>query len=167
MQFGFYCETPCSSVGLCMTYSEVYCGISSQGLGSFSRVLQSKVQLSPAERKADKMSGRISLTLEASEMFLSLHMVFSLKRAAVVWAILEIISSFDPSLEMIILLTSDFLSCSLFGSHLGCLSSFSSCLDHSPFCTLWWLHQDGLPGRKLLLPLLYLHQCHQPSITSS
>ena len=39
--------------------------------------------------------------LEASEMFLSLHMIFSLERAAVVWAILERISGFDPSLEMI------------------------------------------------------------------
>ena len=46
------------------------------------------------------MSVRISLTLEASEMFLSLHMI-SLERAAVVWAILERISGFDPSLEMI------------------------------------------------------------------
>ena len=41
------------------------------------------------------------LTLEASEIFLSLHMIFSLERAAVVWAILERISGFDPSLEMI------------------------------------------------------------------
>ena len=47
------------------------------------------------------MSVRISLTLEASEMFLSFHMIFSLERAAVVWAILERISGFDPSLEMI------------------------------------------------------------------
>ena len=46
------------------------------------------------------MSVRISLTLEASEMFLSLHMMSSLERAAVVWAILERISGFDPSLEM-------------------------------------------------------------------
>ena len=51
-------------------------------------------------RKVDKMSVHISLTLEASEMFLSLHMIFSLERAAVVWAILERISDFDPSLEM-------------------------------------------------------------------
>ena len=34
-------------------------------------------------------------------MFLSLHMIFSLERAAAVWAILERISGFDPSLEMI------------------------------------------------------------------
>ena len=34
-------------------------------------------------------------------MFLSLHMIFSLEKAAVVWAILERISGFDPSLEMI------------------------------------------------------------------
>ena len=34
-------------------------------------------------------------------MFLSLHMIFSLERAAVVWAFQERISGFDPSLEMI------------------------------------------------------------------
>ena len=112
------------------------------------------------------MSVHISLTLEASEMFLSLHMIFSLERAAVVWAILERISDFDPSLEMIalsiayiftlpqgtwsfsLLLASGLLSWSLFGSHLGCLSSFLSCLDRSPFCpvilpyvlkTIWWM----------------------------
>ena len=34
-------------------------------------------------------------------MFLYLHMIFSLERAAVVWAILERISGFYPSLEMI------------------------------------------------------------------
>ena len=45
------------------------------------------------------MSVRISLTLEASKMFLSLHMIFSLERAAVVCAILERISDFDPSFE--------------------------------------------------------------------
>ena len=48
------------------------------------------------------MSVCISLTLEASEMFLFLHMTFSLERAAVVvvvWAILERISGFDPSLR--------------------------------------------------------------------
>ena len=44
----------------------------------------------------------ISLTLEASEMFLSLHMIFSLERAAFVWAIRERISGFDPSLEMML-----------------------------------------------------------------
>ena len=32
------------------------------------------------------MSIRINLALEASEMFLSRHMIFSLERAAVVWA---------------------------------------------------------------------------------
>ena len=46
------------------------------------------------------MSVRISLTLEASEMFLSLNMIFTLERAAVVWAILERIAGFDPSLEI-------------------------------------------------------------------
>ena len=43
----------------------------------------------------------ITLTLEASDMFLSLHMIFSLERAAVVWTILERISGFDSSLEII------------------------------------------------------------------
>ena len=52
-------------------------------------------------KQVDKMSVRINLTLEASEMFLSLHMIFSLERAAVVWDILERISGFDPLLEMI------------------------------------------------------------------
>ena len=47
------------------------------------------------------MSVRISLTVEASEMFLSLHMIFSLERAAIVWTLLERTSGFDPSLEMI------------------------------------------------------------------
>ena len=47
------------------------------------------------------MSVRISLTLEASGMFLSHHMIFSQERVAVVWAILERISGFDPSLEML------------------------------------------------------------------
>ena len=47
------------------------------------------------------MSVHISLTLEASEMFLSLHMIFSLESAALVWDILERILGFDPSLETI------------------------------------------------------------------
>ena len=47
------------------------------------------------------MSVRISLTLEASEIILYRHMIFSLERAAVVWAILERMPGFDPSLEMI------------------------------------------------------------------
>ena len=34
-------------------------------------------------------------------MFLSFHMIFSLERPAAVWAILERMSGFDPSLEMI------------------------------------------------------------------
>ena len=71
-------------------------------LRSFSRFLLIKVQLSQALRKVDKMNVRISLTLEASEIFLSLHMIFSLERAAVAWTILERISGFEPSLEMIV-----------------------------------------------------------------
>ena len=81
-------------------------------------------------------------------MFLFFHMIFSIARAAVVWAILERISGFDPSLEMIaqgtwsspLLLASDLLSWPLFESHLGCLSSLLSYLDRSPFCTLWWFY---------------------------
>ena len=59
-----------------------------------------KVHLSHAYMKVDKMSVRISLALEAREMFLSLHIVSSLERAAVVWATLENISGLDPALEM-------------------------------------------------------------------
>ena len=44
--------------------------------------------------EVDKMSVHISLILEASEVFLSLHMIFSLERAAVDRAILEKISRF-------------------------------------------------------------------------
>ena len=56
-----------------------------------------RVQLSHAYGKVDKMSFCISLALEAREMFFSLHIGFSLKVAAVDWAILESISVFEPS----------------------------------------------------------------------
>ena len=93
----------CSSHCLCRKCSEVSYCISSQGPGSFFESSAVKLQLSRAQRKVDKMSVRISLTLEASEMLLSLHMIFSLERAAAVCAILESILGFDPSLEMIAL----------------------------------------------------------------
>ena len=44
---------------------------------------------------------------------------------------------------------------------MGYLSSPLSCLDRSPFCSLWWLYQDGLPGCQLLL--LHLQQGHLQS----
>ena len=44
----------------------------------------------------------LSLTLEASDMFLSLHTILRLEGAAVFRAIVEKISGFDPSLEMIV-----------------------------------------------------------------
>ena len=87
------------------------------------------------------------------------HMISSLNRGAVVCAILERISGFDPLLEMIdprylkFSTASDLLSSSFFGKHLVCLSSLSSCLDQSPFYTLWWLYQSGC---QLLFPLLNL-----------
>ena len=95
---GFCCKPSRSSHGLCRKCSEVSYSISYQGLGSFSRYLLSR---SSSHRHKGRWISCISLTLEASEMFLSLHMIFSLERAAVVWAILERISDFDPSLEMI------------------------------------------------------------------
>ena len=55
----------------------------------------------PSLHQGPALTVHISLTLEASEMFLPLHMIFSLETAAVVWAILERISGFDPSLEVI------------------------------------------------------------------
>ena len=51
------------------------------------------------------------------------------------------------SSPLLLHVASDLLSWSLFGSHLSCLSSVLSCLGRSPFCTLWWLYRDGLPGR--------------------
>ena len=130
-----------------------------------------KIQLSQAQRNVDKMSVRISLTLEASEMFLSLHMIFSLERAAVVCAILERISTFYPSLEMIAQRYLKFSTSSSLWPFIlislwkpfGLLSSLLSCLDRSPFCTLWWFYQDGLSGRQPLLPVLHLRQCHLQS----
>ena len=65
---GLCCEPPRSSHGLCRKYSEV----SYQGFGSFSRVLRSM------SRKVGKIVGRISLTLEASEMFVYRHMIFNI-----------------------------------------------------------------------------------------
>ena len=79
------------------------------------------------------MSVRIGLTLEASEMFLSLHMIFSLERAAtVVRAILERILDFDPSLEMELIKKNSF-------SHIGQESPFlwlSEILLSRPACLI-------------------------------
>ena len=47
------------------------------------------------------ISERISPILEAMEMFLSFQMTFSLVTAAVVWAVLESTSGFDPSSDTI------------------------------------------------------------------
>ena len=52
-------------------------------------------QLSCAYRKVDKMSIRVSLALEAREMFLTLHIGFSLERANFVCAFEESISGLD------------------------------------------------------------------------
>ena len=92
---GFCCKPPRSSHGLCGKYSEVFyiASFSSQGLGSFSRVLLSR-------SSSHRYKGKWIRWASASKMFLSLHMIFSLERAAV-WAILERILGFDPSLEMI------------------------------------------------------------------
>ena len=49
----------------------------------------------------DNMNINISLTFEASEMFLSFCITFTLQRAAVVWEILEMFSGLNPLLEMI------------------------------------------------------------------
>ena len=48
----------------------------------------------------DKMSVCIRLTVEESEIILSLHMIPSLERAAAVYSILERTFGFDPSLKM-------------------------------------------------------------------
>ena len=91
---GFWCEPSRSSHGRCRKWHLI----------STSCILLSSSHSrsgSQTQSKAAKMSVRISLTLETSEMFLFLHMSFSLERAADVWAILERISGFDPLLSMI------------------------------------------------------------------
>ena len=112
--------------------------ISSQGLGSFVDFCCQGPALRGI-KKVDKISVRISLTFEASEMNLSLHMIFNLERA--LCAILERISGLDPSLEMtapryLKFFTSSslwpFILISLW-KLLGCLSSLLSCLGRSPF----------------------------------
>ena len=55
-----------------------------------------RVHVSHTHRNIDT-SDRISLILDRRVMFLSFHIGFSLVIAAVVWAILEIISGLDPS----------------------------------------------------------------------
>ena len=88
---GFCCEPPRSSHGLCRKY------IASRLKGLDPWKYR---QFSQAQRKVDKMSVHINFTLEARGKFFSLHMIFSLKRAAVIWAIQERISGFDHSSEM-------------------------------------------------------------------
>ena len=56
-----------------------------------------RVHVSHAYRNIDTTSDPISLILDQRMMFLSFHIGFSLVIAAVVCAILEIISGFDPS----------------------------------------------------------------------
>ena len=56
-----------------------------------------RVHVSQAYRKIEMTKDRISLILELSAMFLSFHMVLSFVNAPIVWAILDIISCFDPS----------------------------------------------------------------------
>ena len=56
-----------------------------------------RVHVSHAYRNIDTTSDRISLILDRRVMFLSFHIGFSFVIAAVVWAILKVISSLDPS----------------------------------------------------------------------
>ena len=56
-----------------------------------------RVHVSQAYRKIEMTKDHISLILELSAMFLSFHMALSFVNAPIVWAILDIISCFDPS----------------------------------------------------------------------
>ena len=106
-------------------------------------------------------------------MFLSLHMIFSLERAAVVWAILERMSGFDTSLWMIAQRYLKFsISSSLWPFILISLwkpfGVFVITLVLSGPISILYLvvvvsYRDGVPGRQLLLPLLHLRQCHLQS----
>ena len=116
-----------------------------------------RVQLSRAYiyRKVDKMSVRISLALEAREMFLSLHKGFSLERANVVWAILESISGLDSSSAMTdpryLKLFIPYLGISLDPS--GLFVIILSGQVQPPSCTLYRLYPYWLQCHQLLLPL--------------
>ena len=59
-----------------------------------------RVHDSQAYRKIDMTKERSILILELIPMFLLFQIGLSLVRAAVVWAILESISGFDPSSEI-------------------------------------------------------------------
>ena len=78
------------------------CLLCLQESGELWRHLSTCLPVHLSSRLLVYLSVRISLTLEVSEMFLSRHMIFSLERAAFVWAILERISGFDPSLEVVV-----------------------------------------------------------------
>ena len=56
-----------------------------------------RVHVSHAYRNIDTISDPISLILDRRVMFLTFHIGFSLVIAAVVWAIIEMISDLDPS----------------------------------------------------------------------
>ena len=115
------------------------------------------------------MSVRINLTLEASAMFLSLIYDLQSRKSCCClgyprknlgfWSFVRDDCPKD-AWSSPLLLASDLLPWSLFGSDLGCLSLLWSCLNQSPFCTLY---RDGIPGRQLLLPFLHLWHCHLQS----
>ena len=56
-----------------------------------------RVHVTHAYRNTDMTSDCVSLILDQRVLFLSFHIGFSLVIAAVVWAILEMISGLDPS----------------------------------------------------------------------
>ena len=144
---------------------QIFYSILSQGLGSFSRFLLSRFSSHRHKGKWIRWE-----SASASEMFLSLHMIFSLERAAVVWTILERISGFEPSLEMF---ASRYLKFSTSSSLwpfilISLWKPFGlfviTFVLSGPISILYLVvlvsRRTTLPGRKLLLPLLHLRQCH-------
>ena len=144
------CEPPSSSHGLCRTFSEVSYSILSQGLGPFSRFLLSRS--SSHRHKGRRIRWGLHQLILGSkrDVLVPPYDLQSRKSCCCLgypgknlrfWSFVG-----DDLLQGTwsspVLLASDLLSWPLFGRHLGCLSSLLSCLDRSPFCTLWWLYRD-------------------------
>ena len=90
-------------------------------------------------------------------MLVHFLIIFSSKRATIVWTILERISGLDSSLEMTDPRYVNYSTVSRIWAFLG---SDQGCL--SLFCEVWLLHGDNLP-EHLLPPFQNLQQCHMQS----
>ena len=113
---GFCCDPPHLSHGLCRKCSEASFNISSQGIGSISEVLLLRTS---SQRHKGRRPQCFCPSIWSSAWK-------KLLLSGLSWKNLGFWSWSSP-----LLLASKLLSWSLYGSHLGYLSSLSSCLDQS------------------------------------